>query len=161
MYHHLVRRARQAVAIGLALVTASTSACATYHPRASRFISRDADGIRRRDGQEFKVGMFGGGAETLVGGDPRALEYARRYEHLNNVGLAVYVAGLATMIASPFVAAAVPERGRTPTFYGVFGLGAGITLVGVDLIFKGEAALIDAVNVYNDDLADPARVGPP
>ena len=161
VYHRRVRRARQTVAIGLALVTASTSACATYHPRASRFISRDADGIRRRDGQEFKVGMFGGGAEALVGGDPRALDYARRYQHLNNVGLAVYVAGLAMMIASPFVAAAVSERARTPTFYGAFGLGAGITLAGVALFFEGEAALIDAVNVYNDDLADPARAGRP
>lgn len=149
------------MAIGLALVTALTSACATYHPRASRFISRDADGIRRRDGQEFKVGMLGGGAEALVAGDPRALEYARRCKHLDNVGLAAYVVGLATMIASPFVAAAVSERARTPTFYGAFGLGAGITLAGVALMFEGEAALIDAVNVYNDDVADQARAGRP
>ena len=161
MYHRRVRRARHAAAIGFALLTAWTTACATYHPRASRFISRDADGIRRRDGQELKVGMFGGGAEALVAGDPRALEYARRYKHFNNVGLAVYVVGLATMIASPFVAAAVSERARTTTFYGAFGLGAGVTIAGVAFIFEGEAALIDAVNVYNDDLADPARVGRP
>jgi hypothetical protein len=161
VYHRSVRRARHAVAIGLALVTASTSACATYHPRASRFISRDADGIHHRDGQDFKVGMFGGGAESLVGGDPRALEYVRRYKHLDHVGLAVYLVGLATMLASPFIGAAVPDRAQTPTLYGVLGLGAGISIVGAALTFKGEAALIDAVNVYNDDVADPARAGRP
>ena len=161
MYHGRVRRVRHAVAIGLALATASTSACATYHPRASRFISRDADGIHHRDGQDFKVGMFGGGAESLVGGDPRALEYARRYQHLNRVGLAVYLVGFATMIASPFAATALPDRAQTPTLYGVLGLGAGISIVGMALTFKGEAALIDAVNVYNDDVAAPARAGRP
>jgi hypothetical protein len=161
VYHPAVRRVRHAVAIGLALVTASASACATYHPRASRFISRDSDGIHHRDGQDFKVGMFGGAAESLVGGDPRALEYVRRYKRLNDLGLAVYLVGLATMIASPFVGAAVPERARTPTLYGVLGLGAGISIVGGALTFQGDAALIDAVNVYNDDLADPARAGRP
>ena len=161
VYHPAVQRARHAVAIGLALVTASTSACATYHPRASRFISRDADGIHHRDGQAFKVGMFGGGGESLVGGDPRALEYVRRYKHLNDVGLAVYLVGLATMLASPFVGAAVPDRAQTPTVYGVLGLGAAISIVGMALTFKGDAALIDAVNVYNDDVADPARAGRP
>jgi hypothetical protein len=163
VYHRPVRRAPQAAAIGLALVTASTSACATYHPRASRFISRDSDGIFRRDGQELKVGALGGGAEALVSGDSRAVEYARRCKHINDAGVAVYLVGLATMIASPFVAAAVPDRAQTPTVYGVLGLGAGITLAGMALMFKGQAALIDAVNVYNDAAAaaDRSRAEPP
>ena len=78
-----------------------------------------------------------------------------------HVGLAVYLVGLATMLASPFIGAAVPDRAQTPTLYGVLGLGAGISIVGAALAFKGEAALIDAVNVYNDDVAEPARAGRP
>ena len=149
------------MAIGLALVMASTSACATYHPRASRFISQDAAGVYHRDGQNFKVSMFGDSAESLVSGNPGALEHARRYKHLNHVGLPIYLVGLATMLASPFVAAAVPERAQTPTVFGVLGLGAAISLVSIALMFKGNAALVDAVNVYNDDLADPAGAGRP
>ena len=149
------------VAIGLALVTASMSACANYHPRPSRFIYRDPAGNLHRDGQDFKVSMFGDSTESLVSGNPRALEYARRYKNLNHIGLPIYLVGLAAMLASPFVAAAVPERAQTATAFGGLGLGFGISLVGIALMFKGDAALVDAVNVYNDDLADPSRAGRP
>jgi hypothetical protein len=149
-------------AIGLALVAASTSACATYHPRASRFISQDADGIHHRDGRDFDVGMSGGSAESLVSGDTRALEYARRYKHLNHLGLPLYLVGLATMVAAPFLLASVGQEGaQRPAAIGAIGLGAGITLGGIALMLKGDAALVDAVNVYNDDVADPTRAGRP
>ena len=162
MYHRPVRRAPQAAAIGLALLTASTSACATYHPRAGRFISQDAGGTYHRDGQDFKVDTSGDSAELLVNGDPRALEYVGRYKHLNHVGLPVYLVGLATMLVAPFaLAAAVPERAQTPAVWGALGLGLGISISGMALTFKGNAALVDAVNVYNDDVADPARAGRP
>jgi hypothetical protein len=157
-----LRRTPRTASIGLALVAASSLGCATYHPRASRFISRDADGIYHRDGQAFDVGMFGGSAESLVSGDAHAVDYARRYKHLNHVGLPFYLVGIATMLVAPFVLApAAPEGARTPVAFGVIGLGAGISLVGMTFIFKGDAALVDAVNVYNDDVAAAARGGTP
>jgi hypothetical protein len=156
-----VGQARHAAAVGLAFVTAWTSACATYHPRAGRHITVDANGIHHRDGQDFKVGMFGDRAEALVTGNARAVEYARRYKHLNHVGLAAYLVGLATMIASPIVAQSVPESADAPIGWGGLGLGAGISIVGMALMFKGQAALIDAVNVYNDGVAGAAGVGRP
>lgn len=140
-------------------MAAWASACATYHPRAGRHITVDADRIHHRDGQDFKVGMFGDTAESLVTGNARAVEYARRYKHLNHVGLAVYLVGLATMIASPIVAQSVPESADAPIAWGGLGLGAGISILGMILTFKGDAALIDAVNVYNDGVAEAAGAG--
>lgn len=106
--------------------------------------------------------MFGGGAESLVGGDTRALEYARRYKRLNQLGMAVYLVGLATMIVAPFALdSLVHGDGQKAAELGGLGAGAAITLGGMTLMFKGDAALIDAVNVYNEGVADAARAGRP
>jgi hypothetical protein len=162
VYHAPVRSAPLTAAIAVALLAAATSGCATYRPRPGRFISQDADGIYHRDGKDFDAGMFGGTAESLVNGNVRALEHARRYKHLNHVGLPIYLVGLATMLVLPFVLTpAVPEGARAATAWSAIGLGLGLSMAGGAIMIKGNAALIDAVNVYNDDVADPARAGRP
>jgi hypothetical protein len=106
-----------------------------------------------RDGKTFSIGPLGGGSEELVAGNPRALEYARRKQSLARRGLAVYGLGLLTMIAGSIGASlAVPEKARTPIFFGVLGAGAVLSGLGIYWDIQSNAALLDAVNVYNDDL---------
>jgi hypothetical protein len=96
--------------------------------------------------------MWGGGAGELVAPDGRAVELARRKRRLALEGLAVYVASLATMIAAIPASEAAPGRAREPLFWGL--LGSGLVGVGfsISLAERGDAALADAINVYNDDV---------
>jgi hypothetical protein len=117
----------------------------------------EVSGAYHRDGKTFSVGPLGGGAEELVAGNPRALEYARRKQSLSRRGLLVYGLGLVTMIAGSIGASlAAPKEARTPVFFGVLGGGAVVSSLGFYWDIESNAALLDAVNVYNDDV-DAAR----
>jgi hypothetical protein len=123
----------------------------TYRPRPSPFISQDGSDIFHRDGRAFDVGAFGHVAEDLVAADPRALEYARRYEHLKRIGVPIYVVGILGMLIAPVAASeAAPQEAKWPAALGAFGLGIGVALTGAVLWQKGDVALVDAVNTYND-----------
>ena len=151
MYHRPVRRALDTAAIWLTIVTASTSACATYHPRAGRFISRDAGGTYHRDGQDFNVSTFGDSAESLVSGDPRALEYVRRYKHSTTSGCRSISSGSRRCSPRPSRWRRPCRSGRKRQPFGALRVGPRDLDFGLAFTFKGDAALIDAVNVYNDE----------
>jgi hypothetical protein len=142
-------RRQRLIAVGL---LCSFGGCATYQPRASRYISRVSRSVYHRDGQEFHIGPLGGESEALVNDDPRALPYVERERHWLNLGVPLYVVSLATMLASPFVGAAMPKAARWPVGGALFGLGVGGSIASVGLLEKGNAALVDAINVYNDDI---------
>jgi hypothetical protein len=147
-------------AAALACLFASvTGACASYQPRASRFITRTGRGTYERDGVRYAVGPLGGGAEALVAGDTRALDYARQGQRSSRLGAGVYALGLATMLVGPFVAVA---SGATEdvAVWSALGLGAGISIAGIGLMSRGDASLLDAINVYNDGRAAAATGGP-
>jgi hypothetical protein len=152
-----VERGRPALAILMALALAGMG-CATYAPRPSRHIVHDADDVYHRDGAELHVGPFGGGAEALVVGDARALESIRRQQHLMRVGWSVYALGVLTMVVGGAVGVtAAPQRAKAPALLGALGAGAVVTGFGIKWILDGQAALVDAVNIYNDDVDAQAR----
>jgi hypothetical protein len=157
----LVERFGRGIAVLTALAAAGSSACAAaYVPRPSHYILHDADDRYHRDGQEIGVGLLGGGAERLVSGDARALEHARRAQHQMRLGWGLYGAGFASLFVGAAAAGAWPhDRLKEGTAFGVMGLGAAVSLVGVWFTMKGGASLVDAINVYNDDL--DARAVPP
>jgi hypothetical protein len=135
-----------------AVVLVATTACATYHPRPGPFIAR-MDSDYYRDGQKFSSNAFSSDGERLVAGNPRAVEHARQGNRLSHRGWGVYLLGLLTAVAGPVVGAAMPqEQAERPVTFGVIGLGAGLAYLGIYWQTKGNVALLDAVNVYNDDL---------
>lgn len=125
---------RRAAAL-VCLFASVAGACASYQPRASRFITRTAGGVYERDGVRYAVGPLGGGAEALVAGDDRALGYARQGQRSSRLGAGVYALGLASMIVGPFVAASVAS-GTTEDVaaWSAFGLGAGASIAGIGLM---------------------------
>ena len=157
-----MERVSRAIGLLTALALLGQTACATYAPRPSRHITHDADDVYHRDGAELRVGLFGGGADALVAGDARALEQVRREQHLLRVGWSVYALGILTMVVGGAVGVtAAPQRARTPALLGAVGAGAVVTGFGIKWIFDGQAALLDAVNVYNDDVDAQARAERP
>jgi hypothetical protein len=144
----------------VALVLIGATACgATYHPRPGpRIVEVNRELFR--DGRRFPIGMLGGGAAEVVAGDPRALEYAERKRSLARTGWLAYGLGLLTLVAGSIGAAALPEGVRTPVFVSAWGLGVGACTLGIYWDIKGNAAMRDAVNVYNDDL-DAVRMAVP
>jgi hypothetical protein len=161
VYAGLVKRGRRALAVVMALALAGVG-CATYAPRPSRHIAHDADDVYHRDGAEFRVGLFGGGAEALVAGDARALESVRRQQHLLRVGWSVYALGVLTMIVGGAVGVtAAPERAKAPALIGALGAGAVVAGFGFKWLFDAQGALVDAVNIYNDDVDAQARAERP
>jgi hypothetical protein len=144
----------------LVVVLVGTTACgASYRPRPGpRIVQVDRD--FQRDGRTFRIGPMGGGAEELVAGNTRAIEYARRKQSLALRGWLVYGLGLATIIAGPIAAtAATSDKVRTPLVFSALGVGAGLATLGITWEIQGNAALLDAVNVYNDDV-DASRAAP-
>ena len=156
-----MERLGRGIALLTALAAAGSSACAaTYVPRPSHYVVHDADDRYHRDGQEVAVGLLGGGAERLVAGDARALEHARRAQHEMRLGWTLYGVGWASLLVGAVAAGAWShDRLKEGAAFGVMGLGAGVSLVGVWFTMKGGASLVDAINVYNDDL--DARAVPP
>ena len=69
-------------------------------------------------------------------------------------------------LAGVFVGAAVSTSVASPAkrdavLWGSFGGGLAVTAMGVGLMLEGKAALVDAINVYNDDVdAPPGGSGP-
>jgi hypothetical protein len=143
---------RSKITRAAALLLVTTTACGTvYHPRPGPHIVEVGRRFHR-DGKEFEVGPLGGGAEELVAGNAPAVEFARRERSLARRGLLVYGLGLAGIFLSPFAAAAMPEKAKPATFFGVLGLGLGIGAVGAYWHLESYAALRDAINVYNDGI---------
>jgi hypothetical protein len=137
---------------GIIIASSLLLGCATYHPRPGRHIARESAGFVR-DGQRFAIGSLGGGSDALVNHHPPALEHVHRQERLLRWGWAVIGLGLVTMVAGSMAADRIaPAEARPAAPLGAVGLGAAISVVGFVLELKGQAALIDAINVYNDDI---------
>jgi hypothetical protein len=145
----------------LVFLLVGATACGTsYRPRPGPRIVR-ITGEYQRDGRTFHVGPLGGGADELVAGNPRALEHVRREQSLARRGMLVYGLGLASIIFGSIAAAAVaPDRAKAPAAFGAIGLGAGLSTLGIYWGIESNAALLDAINVYNDDL-EAARAAAP
>ena len=71
----------------LVVLLVGVTACGTvYRPRPGPHIVQVSTFDYQRDGRTFSLGSMGGGAEELVGPDPRALEYVRRMQSLSHRG---------------------------------------------------------------------------
>jgi hypothetical protein len=144
------------------LALAATASCAGYVPHAGRHVVVDSSNVYHRDGREYPIGLMGGGADALVAGDARALEHVARHQHLVREGTFFYALGLAGMIVGAVASGQVASPARRDTvLWGSFGAGAAITAAGIYMMLEGKAALVDAINVYNDDVdAAAGSVGP-
>jgi hypothetical protein len=133
------------LAAALALVPAA--ACSTTYqarpdPRVGVVIRRGG-AFYVKDGQLTPVGPFGGELEPLVPAEPQAARLAHRARRQLQVGVPLYVLGLAGVVAS---LAAVSGDARWPLVgAGAVGAGTGLSLMGA-----GFTNAVDAINVHND-----------
>jgi hypothetical protein len=155
-----VRRTHRTVAVAALLALVSLASCATYTARPGRHIVLDAEGVYHRDGGEYRVGPWGGRADALVGGDARAAAEVRRHQRLSRDGSLIYALGLAAMIVGPVAAASqVSASLKEPVGFGTFGIGIGFMMMGIYVMTEGQVALLDAINIYNDDADAAAGTG--
>jgi hypothetical protein len=140
---------RRALALATALALVPAAACSTtYQPRPDPRVGvviRRGGAFYVKDGQLTPVGPFGGDLEPLVAGHPESARLARRARRQLQVGVPLYVLGLAGIVAS---LAAVSGNARWPLVgAGAAGAGTGLSLIGA-----GFTNGVDAVNVYNDSV---------
>ncbi|HVZ72727.1 MAG TPA: hypothetical protein VHJ20_10170 [Polyangia bacterium] len=135
-----------------AFALAALSACATVHrPEPSPRISVVVRGGLSyfKDGHETPVGPLGGDLEPLVADDAEAVRYARRARHELAFGVPAYLCGIAGVV--------VGLATSKPAGWYVAGAGAAVGVTGIGFMGAGAVNLVDAVNVYNDDVTAPAH----
>jgi hypothetical protein len=144
-------RSIAAIAFALLLEACSSS----YQPARSPRIAVIQEGgapTLVRDGQSFSVGLFGGGLEDAVQGNPTAEGHASTYKTLTIAGYSCYVAGLGSSIAGLYVLASdkAGDSGNE-TAGATLALGGVAALItSFVLITNAQPHLWDAVNSYND-----------
>jgi hypothetical protein len=162
-----IQRALAPVAIGAVL---SMGCGTTYAPRESGRISLVMSGgeeVLEKDGKEYKIGGFSRDLIEAVSGSKAAEEHARAYVGRQRLsrGLAI-LTGVAMAVGTCLVAFAMaepvsPEKtGPDPNLQRNLGI-AGVSLVlgslvsaaGAVALYLPEGDLLDAINIYNDDVA--------
>jgi hypothetical protein len=132
------------------------AACSTtYQPRPAPrvgLVIQHGGAFYLKDGQLTPVGPFGGDLEPLLAAAPQSALRARRARHQLQVGVPLYVLGLAGVVAS---LAAVSGRARWP----LAGAGAGAAGAGLSLMGAGFTNAVDAINIHNDALDEPPGTG--
>jgi hypothetical protein len=142
----------------------------TYAPREPGRISLVMSGgeeVLEKDGKEYKIGGFSRDLIEAVSGSRAAEEHARAYVRRQRLsrGLAIF-SGVAFVAGSLLVAFAMaepvsPEKtGPDPNLQrnlGIAGvsllLGSLVSLAGAVALDLPEGDLLDAINIYNDDVA--------
>jgi hypothetical protein len=149
----------------VALVLFCEACSSSYQPARSPRISVIQEGgspTLVRDGQTFSVGLFGGGLEDAVRGNPAAEEHASSYKTLSIAGWSVYVAGLGSSIAGIFLLADNRAGGSNNDANDAAGAalalgGVAALVTSIVLLSTAQPHLWDAVNIYNDGVdASPA-----
>jgi hypothetical protein len=137
------------VSARIAVLALAICACSTTHaPRPSARVGvviRHGGAYYVKEGQLSPVGPFAGGLEDLVGAQPQARRLAHRATTELEIGVPLYVVGLAGVVAS---LAAIHGDARWP-LAGASAVAAG---TGLTLIGAGFTNAVDAVNVHNDDV---------
>jgi hypothetical protein len=143
-----------AVAATLVVAVAAAGCVTTYQPRPGPRISRVTGNVTFvREGRTYNMGLLGGGAEELVAGDARAVEYARAYHRRMRLAGILYITGLVAIVAGAAIESSNEGSLAKGAGAGLFAAGVVSSLpVSLYLISTGAPLLTDAVNVYNDDL---------
>ncbi len=158
----------------LAGISASSLGCATtYTPRQSHRLSFVMSSGRvnyYRDGHEYEGGPFGGELDDAVHGVPEAEEHARTYENLSTAGFVVTLFGAAGVVGGASLMGADYHSNNGFTSTGDTGLalvigGFVLEMVGLALVASAQPHLFDAINIYNDKVAEgserPNPLAPP
>ena len=157
---------RRLLSVTVAFALFSGACSSSYQPARSPRIAVTQEGgtpTLVRDGQTFSVGLFGGGLEDAVQGNPAAEEHASAYKTLSIAGWSFYVAGLGSSVAGIYVLAAnrAGDSNNNETAGTVLALGGVAALVtSLVLLANAPPHLWDAVNIYNDGV-DASLAYPP
>jgi hypothetical protein len=103
---------------------------------------------------DFPIGPLGGPLEPLVADVPAAVEPARRARRQLSIGVPVYMGGIATVIVGVALS-------WSPLGWVVFGAGIASTGTGLGFMGAGVTNAVDAVNIHNDGVKDPAAPARP
>jgi hypothetical protein len=154
-----VSGARAPFARVLSLALLSTACSETYIPANSPRIAVVSDGYYR-DGRKYSRGFFGEGVEDVVRGNPRAEAEAKHGVNLMVGGFSLVVGG--AVLGGSGVALAATSESRTSQAVGAGLLVGGIAayVTGLVLTLSGVPHLFDAVNIYNDAVAEPWQMPP-
>ena len=146
--------------VGAALVVAqlACAGAASYQPRPSpRIASVHINGrVYVRDGQRYEIGLLGGGAEELVGGNEMATALAHKHRRKQIWAVSLTCLGLGASMAGNalFWTADEHDSGRAR---GLAVVGLGLIPIVASAVFFNSARhdLDNAVNIYNDALDGP------
>jgi hypothetical protein len=123
-----------------------------------------------RGDKEVELGYFGGGSDAVFAGSPRALDSISTFSTMRIAGTTAYTVGLGLLITDLVLLAtgsnAVVGRDAQGDIDSVKPLGWGLLIGGTVLGIGGGVAmqganayLSDAVDQYNEDLANRLKAG--
>ena len=156
----------QKILAPVAICAGVSSGCATsYSPREPgriSFVMEAGHEVLEKDGKKYNVGGFSGDLIQAVSGNPAAEEHARTYvrRQRSAAGLTIgFIGGL--LVGDVLVALAMAdpapgvEKDRRPLGYtGLSLLAGGVAcLIGALILGPPEGHLYDAINIYNDGVA--------
>jgi hypothetical protein len=143
------------------LLMLSVTGCSTsYRPADSPRISTALSGGSPtffRDGKEYPGGLFFGGVEDAVHGNPRAEDEARTAHRLMVGGFVVGLVGDGTAVAGA-VLASTPQRQDVGLGLALGGLT--VAIVGLVLMANAPPHMYDAINIYNDSIGADGTAAP-
>ena len=123
-----------------------------------------------RSGNAVEVGYFGGGSDVVFAGSPRALDSMSTFSTMRIAGTTAYAVGLGLLITDIVLLAtgsnSVVNRNALgdiesvkPLFWGLFISGTVIGISGGIVMQGANSYLSDAVDQYNEDLANRLKAG--
>ena len=134
-----------------------------YHERALQVRYSWWTGLRVYRGEDDAgVGLFGGDAEEVFAGSEDALEAMEQCRAMRISGFVLYILGVVGLVAELGVLLGDIFEGweilmgrdgqPTPVFWAWTVGATGVSVAGGVLMSLSFARLVDAVNIYNDDL---------
>jgi hypothetical protein len=104
-----------------------------------------------RDGQAYSVGLFGGGLEDAVAGNPVAEDHAATFKTLTIAGWSLYLAGLGSSIGGVYLLSSSHNDSGNEAAGAALSLGGVAALIAGGVLFaNAQPRIWDAVNTYND-----------
>lgn len=132
----------------------------TYMPRPSPRIVEVTAGYTH-DGVVEPRGFFGSGLVQIVEGHPKAEEHALTSRRLQIAGFVLDMTGLAMVGGGAGLAGGQGDSGGGGIGLIVAVVGASLVLTGLFVGAPAGAHTVDAINIYNDDVATPGAPAPP
>jgi hypothetical protein len=117
-----------------------------------------------KNGQQYDLGLFGGGLVEAVESNPAAREHAESFRDHTIAGFAMALGGVAvTAGGSGLLAASVGTESRTSEVTGASLMlaGLGLAIAGLMVTTGAPPHMYDAINIYNDGVSPPPGWPPP